>query len=126
MADRTGVRGKRLGTLFSVLAIALLLVSCGGSDSGNNTGNGGGGDTADEAPVNEAQAIFIEVGCAECHGDNGERAEGSMRALTSTMMISDQFTTRVRNGRGQAKPGFSADQISDEEILMIYEWITNR
>ncbi len=125
MADRTRSHRSLFGTFVSMVTIALLLASCGGSSGDSSAGNGNDGGS-EEAPVNEAQALFIEVGCAECHGEQGEGVEGSARSLQGTRTIIDQFSTRVRNGRGQAMPAYTADEISDEQIVMIHEWLASQ
>ena len=122
MAGRSHFRRRPLRSVFSVVAIGLLLVACGG-DSGNGNGDDNG-DTESGAPASEAQAIFIEVGCGECHGEQGEGA--SAGSLQGTRTILAAFSTRVRNGRGEAMPGYSEEQISDEEIEMVHEWLRNQ
>lgn len=122
MAGRSHFRRRPLRSVWSVAAIGFLLVACGG-DSGNGNGNGNG-DSDGGAPANEAQTIFIDVGCAECHGESGEGATAS--SLQGTRVILSAFSTRVRNGRGQAMPAYSEEQISDEEIQMIHEWLRSQ
>ena len=120
MADRTRRFPVSLSTICSILAIMLLLAACGGSDSGN--GNDESNDDGSE-PVNEAQAIFVEVGCAECHGDQGQGVDGEGSSLQGTRMIYNAFQTRVRNGRGQQMPAFTDEEISDDEIQIIHDWL---
>jgi cytochrome c553 len=123
MANRIPARRPWLTTLLSLLAVSLLLVSCGGSDAangGSDNSNGGG------EPVDEAQRIFIDVGCAECHGDQGEGVEDKGGSLQGTRTILNAFQTRVRNGRGQAMPAFSEEEISDEDVGIIHEWLRNQ
>ena len=123
MADRTPARRPWLTTLVALLAVSLLLVSCGGSDAANGgpDNNNGGSE-----PIDEAQRIFIEVGCAECHGEQGEGIDGKGASLQGTRTILNAFQTRVRNGRGQAMPAFSKEEISDEEIGILHEWLRNQ
>lgn len=120
MVGRSPVRQRPLRSIVSAVAIGALLVACGG-DSGDGNGDGSSGG---DAPANEAQAIFIEVGCAECHGEEGEGATAG--SLQGTRTILAAFSTRVRNGRGEAMPAYSPEQISDEEIAMIHEWLRSQ
>lgn len=104
-----------------VLTLAALAACGGGSDDGDNGGDdgGNGGDAG-----NAAQQLFVEIGCAECHGDEGQGDGSSPRTvLTETRMILMQFEARVRNGRGSAMPGYTAEQISDEQITELWEWL---
>lgn len=128
MADRTRFFRNRLRLCISIAVLGLLLVACGGSDSanGNGNGNGNGSDEPARERSNEAQAIFIEAGCAACHGEQGEGVDGQGGSLQGTRQILNQFETRVRNGRGQAMPAYSEEQISDEEIALVHEWLRNQ
>lgn len=113
--------GTRYGAL--VMTLAFVLVACGGDAE---SGNGNGDDTGDDALVNEAQTIFIEQGCAECHGEQGEGTGEPRTEIAGTRMIIQAFTTRVRNGRGAAMPGYSEEQISEEEIQFLHDWLRNK
>jgi mono/diheme cytochrome c family protein len=41
-------------------------------------------------------------------------------------MIIQQFETRVRNGRGDSMPGYTVEQISDEQINELWEWLRSQ
>jgi mono/diheme cytochrome c family protein len=101
-----------------VLAIALVVAACGGSDSGDSSAGSDG-----DSQGNAAQELFSAKGCAECHGAEGEGTDTAPVALAGTRMIIQQFQTRVRNGRGSAMPAFTPDQISDDEIRTLYDWL---
>ena len=45
--------------------------------------------------------------------------------VAGTNMIEQQFRVRIRNGRGAAMPGYSEEQISEEQLLLLYEWLKN-
>jgi len=114
--------GKRLGVFLAILLLlGGSLAACGGDDD-DDAGDAG----ADDPAAAEAQALFVEVGCAECHGENGEGDGVNPRTnLVGTRMIISQFRTRVRNGKGSAKPPFTEEQISDEQIEQLHEWLSN-
>jgi mono/diheme cytochrome c family protein len=111
----------RLRDVLATAAITLALVACGGSDADNGSNDTSGGDAPSAA--NEAQSIFIEQGCAECHGEQGEGSGEPRTEIAGTRMIIQAFTTRVRNGRGAAMPGYSEEQVSDEEIELLHDWL---
>ncbi|MEZ4521989.1 MAG: cytochrome c [Thermomicrobiales bacterium] len=114
--------GKRLGMFLAVLVLlAGGLAACGGGDDDD----GGGGDgNGDDAAVSEIQQLYIDVGCAECHGENGEGDGANPKTeIAGTRMIIQQFKARVRNGRGSAMPGYSEDQITEEQIEQMWEWL---
>lgn len=125
MADRTPSRRPLFGIFFSMVAIALLLASCGGSNGSEASVDNNDG-SSEETTVNEAQAVFIDVGCAECHGEQGEGIEGEARSIQGTRMLFDQFSRRVRNGRGEAMPAYTVEEISDEQIVMLHEWLASQ
>ncbi len=113
--------GRRLGILLAMLILLTggVAAACGGGDDDD----GGSGDADDPAAV-EAQTIFVDTGCAECHGENGEGdGENPRTVIEGTRMIIQQFRARVRNGKGAAMPSYTEEQITDEQIEMLWEWL---
>jgi len=112
---------SRLGVLLIVaVMLAGALAACGGGGDDDD----GGSDGADEAVASEAQAFFVEAGCAECHGENGEGDGQNPRTeVRGTRMIIQAFRQRVRNGRGEAMPGYTEEQVSEEQLMMLWEWL---
>jgi mono/diheme cytochrome c family protein len=110
-----------------LLAVVILLVgglaaACGGGDDDDD--NGGGNSDGGDPVAAEAQMIYTETGCAECHGESGEGDGVNQRTvLTGTRMIIGQFRTRIRNGRGAAMPGYTEEQITDEQIELLWDWL---
>lgn len=129
MSDRV-----RLG---SVLAAAMLFLSilaaCGGGDNGNGNGgdapgnDSGNGDTGNSELASEARQIYDSLDCAECHGPDGEGDGANPRmTLAGTNLIIQQFRTRIRNGKGEQMPGYSEEQISEEEIQILFDWFSSQ
>lgn len=111
-----------------VLVASSLAAACGGSGDDDDGGVDASDSTSEESsggPENEAQQIFIDTGCAECHGENGEGDGTTPRTALAgnQLFVLGQFQQRVRNGRGSAMPAYTADQISDEQIQLIFEWL---
>jgi mono/diheme cytochrome c family protein len=101
-----------------LLVVAVLASACGGSGSGDDA------SAADEdAQANAARELFAAKGCAECHGEDGEGTDTPRTSLAGTRMIIQQFQTRVRNGRGSAMPAHTPEQITDEEIQTLFDWL---
>ena len=116
---------SRLGVFLAILILLSggLAAACGGGDDDDDDGGNGG---ADDPAAIAAQALFVEVGCAVCHGENAEGDGVNLRtSIAGTPMIIGQFRTRVRNGRGSAMPAHTEDQISDEEIEQLHDWLTS-
>ena len=109
-------RSPRL--LLLVMIVATVTAACGGSDNGDDAA---AVDSSSQA--NAARDLFAAKGCAECHGPDGGGTDAAPTALAGTRMIIQQFQTRVRNGRGSAMPAHSPDQISDDEIRTLYDWL---
>lgn len=117
-------RHRRLAVPWSMVIVAIVLAmvaaACGGGGGG---GDDNGADGEDPA-VAAARELFAAKGCAECHGADGEGDGQNQRTvLKDTRMIIQQFTQRVRNGRGSAMPAYGPDQITDEEIVQLHEWL---
>jgi len=100
------------------LALALVLAACGG---GSDSGDDNPADSDNQASV--ASELFAAKGCAACHGADGDGTDNAPTSLAGTRMIIQQFQTRVRNGRGSAMPAHTPDQISDDEIRILYDWL---
>lgn len=64
---------------------------------------------------------FRSVGCAACHGSDGEGGIGPAIAGHTE----DQVFRQVRTPKGDVMPAFSPDLLSDEEILDVVAWITS-
>ncbi|HYI15320.1 MAG TPA: cytochrome c [Thermomicrobiales bacterium] len=104
--------------LLFVLLVAAVVSACGGSDDGDDAA---AADTGDQGNV--ARELFSAKGCAECHGPDAEGTDTAPTSLAGTRMIIQQFQTRVRNGRGSAMPAHTPEQISDDEIRTLYDWL---
>ena len=112
------IRSSRAWPPVLLLVLTLSLSACGGSDSSDDSAAAAG-----DSQANAAHDLFAAKGCAECHGADGEGTDTAPVALADTRMIIQQFQTRVRNGRGSAMPAHTPDQISDDEIRVIYDWL---
>lgn len=111
-----------------VLVAGSLAAACGGSGDDDDGGDSNGDSTSEEASggaENDAQQIFIDTGCAECHGENGEGDGTNERTVLAgnQLLVLGQFQQRIRNGRGSAMPAYTPEQISDEQIQLIFEWL---
>ncbi len=71
-------------------------------------------------PEVHGSQLFVEKGCAACHGQNGE---GSAIAPALPGHTAEQVKRQVRNPIG-AMPRFGPAQISDEELEELIEFIT--
>jgi len=72
------------------------------------------------APEVHGTQLFSEKGCAACHGQN---AEGSAIAPALPGHTAEQVRRQVRNPIG-TMPRFGPEQISDEELEELVEFIT--
>jgi mono/diheme cytochrome c family protein len=63
--------------------------------------------------------------CAGCHGPNAEGRIGPK--LAGTQLSLDQVRTKVHQGMsGMEMPRFSAGQVSDSDIDIIYAWLKGK
>ena len=72
------------------------------------------------APDAHGQQLFVDKGCAACHGEN---AEGSAIAPALPGHTAEQVRRQVRNPIG-VMPRFGPEKISDEELEELIEFIT--
>lgn len=68
----------------------------------------------------EGKELFVDKGCAACHGQEGE---GSSIAPALAGHTGEQVRRQVRNSIG-SMPKFGTDQISDKELEELVEFIT--
>ncbi|WP_017548834.1 c-type cytochrome [Salinicoccus carnicancri] len=86
----------------------------GGSEEGGEEGASSGDFDAEG---------FARDNCASCHGQDFSGGMGP--ALAGTSLAEEEFTTVVREGRGQM-PSFSQDQIADEDLTALYEFMAGQ
>lgn len=129
---RFWVRRAGWTRVLSVAVLSLALVACGGGDSGDSGGGDENGTTngteqaeqAEQSVELDPQAIFLEKGCAECHGEQGEGVGGEPETVAAgTNMVINQFMVRIRKGRGAAMPGYTEEQVTDEQLQALFEWL---
>jgi mono/diheme cytochrome c family protein len=70
-----------------------------------------------EAP---GRAPFTRV-CASCHGDNAEGNQGPR--LAGIVIEYEEFLAKVRHGGGEM-PSISKAQITDEEVKLVFDYLT--
>lgn len=64
---------------------------------------------------------YAKQNCASCHGQDFSGAMGP--ALQGTGLSEDEFHDIVRNGKN-AMPAHSEDQISDDDMKVLYQYFT--
>ena len=119
---------NRLGVILAIVILLAggLAAACGGGNDDDDDDGGGGNGGGSEPTTAAAQELFVEVGCAECHGENGEGdGENPRTNLVGTQLIFGQFRVRVRNGRGSAKPPITDEQVTNEQLELLHEWLSS-
>lgn len=121
---------KKLGVVSLLLAGLLLLAACGGAEE-IPPAPAPAPVTPAPAPVTLAPApvtpavtgsqLYVEKGCAVCHGQN---AEGTSIAPSLPGHNAGQVKGQVRNPLG-TMPRSSPEQISDDELEKIIDFIEN-
>lgn len=120
----------RLITLPLVLLISLvtILAACGGGDSDSAPEEAGtmptstataADDHIEDDLASEGREVYLEVGCAQCHGQD---AEGSMMAPALAGHTPEQVRRQVRNPVGMM-PRFDEDDLSDEKLNSLIAYI---
>lgn len=85
-------------------------------------GEEGGGEEGASSGDFDAEG-FARDNCASCHGQDFSGGMGP--ALAGTSLDEATFTETVRNGKGQM-PAFSQDQIADEDLTALYEFMAGQ
>ncbi|WP_411844295.1 c-type cytochrome [Salinicoccus sp. HZC-1] len=95
-----------------------------GEQTASEEGGGeeGGGEEGASSGDFDAEG-FARDNCASCHGQDFSGGMGP--ALAGTSLEESEFTDVVRNGRGQM-PAFSQDQIADEDLTALYEFMAGQ
>lgn len=108
-----GVR-RRLGMGFIVSAV--FVAACGSvtqTEAETTLASAAGDPTA-------GFEAYVSVGCAACHGANGEGGVGP--ALPGH--TEDQILRQVRTPKGDVMPPFPSGVLSDDDVRDIYAWVT--
>lgn len=95
--------------------------SSGGEGGGEESSEEGGGEQASTGDF-DAEG-FARDNCASCHGQDFSGGMGP--ALAGTSLDEATFTETVRNGKG-SMPAFSQDQIADEDLTALYEFMAGQ
>ncbi len=108
--------------LFLLLLVPLLLAACQNSPQGTQppeTPTPAVQEVSAEDMAAEGLEIFRAVGCAACHGQNGEGNIGPALAGHTR----EQVFRQVRTPKGDIMPAFSPEELSDEDLEKIVAWI---
>ncbi|AKG73986.1 c-type cytochrome [Salinicoccus halodurans] len=112
--------------IFLGIGLVFLLSSQGAtSDQGEEeqtASEEGGGEEGASSGDFDAEG-FARDNCASCHGQDFSGGMGP--ALAGTSLDEATFTETVRNGKG-SMPAFSQDQIADEDLTALYEFMAGQ
>ncbi len=102
----------------------------GGEEEESSEESSGGGEESSEEGGGEQASTgdfdaegFARDNCASCHGEDFSGGMGP--ALAGTSLDEATFTETVRNGKG-SMPAFSQDQIGDEDLTALYEFMAGQ
>jgi mono/diheme cytochrome c family protein len=76
--------------------------------------------TLSQTEVPPGRAPFTRV-CAACHGDNAEGNQGPR--LAGIAIEYEEFLAKVRHSGGEM-PSMSKTQITDEEVKLVFDYLT--
>lgn len=80
---------------------------------------------SEEGDAQLGAKLWDSTRCAECHGLEEEASgDRSVPILINTRLDFEAFFFQVRQG-GKEMPAFSREEISDEDLLHLYTWITS-
>src|SRR3989442_8786976 len=84
-------------------------------------------ERASSAPADNAkagQALFMKIGCYECHGKEGQGGAAGPRIGRSPMLAFRNFPTYIREPRGEMPP-YSAKVIPEKDVADIYAYLAS-
>ena len=116
----------KLSTLVVFLFLTLTAIACGAAatpavvPTPEPSPSPASKPSSTAAPDIHGPQLFVEKGCAACHGQN---AEGSAIAPALPGHTAEQVRRQVRNPIG-AMPRFGPEQISDGELKDLIEFVT--
>lgn len=90
-------------------------------EGGGEGGEEGGGEEASSGDF-DAEG-FARDNCASCHGEDFSGGMGP--ALAGTSLDEATFADTVRSGPA-SMPAFSKDQIADEDLTALYEFMAGQ
>ncbi|WP_020006446.1 c-type cytochrome [Salinicoccus albus] len=93
----------------------------GGEESTEESGGDGGGEQASSGDF-DAEG-FARDNCASCHGEDFSGGTGP--ALAGTSLSEEDFSSTVREGPA-SMPAFSQDQIADEDLTALHEYLAGQ
>ncbi len=70
------------------------------------------------------QALFMKIGCYECHGNEGQGGAAGPRIGRSPMLAFRNFITYIRAPRGEMPP-YSAKVIPEKDVADIYAYLAS-
>jgi len=83
--------------------------------------------TAPSVPAGNAkagQALFMKIGCYQCHGNEGQGGAAGPRIGRSPMLAFRNFVTYIRAPRGEMPP-YSAKVIAEKDVADIYAYLAS-
>src|SRR5215510_13742155 len=82
---------------------------------------------APSAPAGNAkagQALFLKIGCYQCHGNEGQGGAAGPRIGRSPMLAFRNFTAYVRAPRGEMPP-YTAKVLGEKDLADIYAYLAS-
>ena len=70
------------------------------------------------------QALFMKIGCYQCHGNEGQGGAAGPRIGRSPMLAFRNFVTYMRAPRGEMPP-YSAKVIAEKDVADIYAYLAS-
>jgi ubiquinol-cytochrome c reductase cytochrome c subunit len=82
---------------------------------------------APAAPAGNAkagQALFMKIGCYQCHGNEGQGGAQGPRIGRAPMLPFRNFVTYIRAPRGEMPP-YTAKVIAEKDVADIYAYLAS-
>ncbi len=70
------------------------------------------------------QALFMKIGCYQCHGNEGQGGAQGPRIGRSPMLAFRNFVTYIRAPRGEMPP-YTTKVIAEKDVADIYAYLAS-
>ncbi len=103
-----------------LLLVAVALVGCQAAPTATPPPTAAAGPTTSPGTMPVGQVLFVEQGCAGCHGEDGRGISGGAPPVVGESP--EEIVAQVRNPRDRM-PAYPPERLSDADLAEIVAYI---
>jgi mono/diheme cytochrome c family protein len=121
---------KKVKILFSMLVVALTVISCSGGGTDSSTppvtgGGGGGGGTVTNPTYTANIKSIIDGNCISCHGTGGVQSSNPFLTFAQVSARAADIKSRIEKAASDPLVMPQGGKLTQANIDLINKWITN-